>query len=197
MRSSLKRKINLVVAGTCVLYFFSGCAKAPDAELAAATAAVKAAQNAEADKYMAKNYQIVLKAMKASEDELAKQKSSFFLTRKYKRATSLLVQTTTLATEIATEAPKAKAEITATVKENLTLAKTMLKGLSNDITRLKKKNKALFEELKADLSAADSATISAAADFDAGNTLAASEKLATVQQTINKITRNLQPPKDM
>jgi hypothetical protein len=107
------------------------------------------------------------------------------------------VQTTTLATEIATEAPKAKAEITATVKENLTLAKTMLKGLGNDITRLKKKNKALFEELKADLSAADSATISAAADFDAGNTLAASEKLATVQQTINKITRNLQPPKDI
>lgn len=45
-----------IIAITSVVYGFSGCAKAPEAELAAAKAAIKAAQDVEADKYMTKKF---------------------------------------------------------------------------------------------------------------------------------------------
>lgn len=187
-----KRKINLIIAGTCIVYLFSGCAKAPDAELAAAKAALKAAQDVEADKFMSKNFQNVQKVIEEADKEIAKQKSSFFLTRKYTRVTKLLVNATTIATEIAKDAPEAKKNIVAQVTENLALSKSMLKETAEDIKKASRsKDKSVIEELNAILSTADSAATLAATDFAAGDVLKASEDLNRVQALIKSITDQL------
>jgi hypothetical protein len=80
-----------IITLSCIICgLLSGCAKAPDKELAEAKAAIKAAMDVEADKYMAKNFQNVLKGLEAAEAEIAKQKNSFFLSRNYTSATQLL-----------------------------------------------------------------------------------------------------------
>ena len=187
-------KVNMIIAGTCIVCFFSGCAKAPDAELAAAREAVKAARDIEADRYMANNFQNVQKALTMAEEEIAKQKQSFFMTRKYKRVTEMLKKTTDLATELKNETPKVKADMVAQVKENLGLAEGMLKETANDIKKSKRtKDKSVIAELKVDLSNADSAAVRAAADFEAGDIFGASEDLAEVQRLIKKITDTLKP----
>ena len=192
--SSFSRKVNLIIAGTCIISFFPGCSKAPDAELAAARAALKAAQDVEADKYMSRNFENLQKAMQAAETEIAKQNSSSFLKRKYKRSTQQLIKITELATEIKNEAPKAKEAITAQVKENLGLVKGILQETANDIKKASRgKEKSVIEELKADLSAADSAAVRAVAAFASGNILTASEDLDNVQSLIKKITDTLKP----
>lgn len=199
--SSIKRKVSLIIAGTSILYLFSGCAKAPDAELATAKAALSAALNAEADKYMAKNFQNVQRVIDEADKEIAKQKSAFFLTRKYTRVTKLLKNATTVATEIANEAPKAKENIVGQTKENLTLAKSMLAETAADIKKFSKKKdkKSLIPELNATLSKADSVAASATAEFEAGDILKASESLANVQALIKSITDqlNAKPQDDM
>lgn len=185
-------KLNLIIAGTCILYLFSGCAKAPDTELAAAKAALKAALDVEADKYMSKNFQNVQKALESAETEIAVQNTSFFLTRNYKRAIQLLNNATTLATEIKNEAPRVKEETVAQVKENLVSAKKMLKETAGDIKKAKRsREKKVIDEMNTYLNSADSAVIKATAEFDAGNVLGASEKLGNVERLIKKITDKL------
>lgn len=187
-----KSKVSLIIAGTCIVYLFSGCAKAPDAELAAAQAAVKAAKDAEADKYMTKNFNNVQKALESSEAEIAKQKSAFFLTRKYTRVTKTLQNVTKVATEIAADAPKAKENIVGQVKENLTLVNGMLKETANDIKKTSRgKDKNVVAELKATLCTAESTAVIAAKNFEAGDVLKASDDLTTVQGLIKRITDQL------
>jgi hypothetical protein len=190
----LQRKGNLIIAGTCIVYLFSGCAKAPVKELAAAKAAIETARNAEADKYMSRNFQNLLKALEASEAEIANQQSSFFMTRKYKRVTEMLVKTASMATDLANEAPQKKAEMIAQVKENLGLVKGMLEETAKDIKKAPRSTgKEVIAELKADLSTAESAAATAATEFDAGNIFGASDNLAEVQRLMKKITDTLKP----
>lgn len=185
---------SLIIAGITIAYFLSGCAKAPDAELAAAQNAVKAAQAVEADKYMSRNFQNVQKALQMAEAEIANQKKAFFMTRKYKRVTEMLEKTTTLANEITAEAPKIKAEMVAQVKENLGLVKGMLAETANDIKKAPRTfNKDVIAELKGYLSSADSAAVMAADKFKAGDVLGASEHLSEVQGLMKRITDTLKP----
>jgi hypothetical protein len=189
-----KNRVSLIIAVSCVAYLFSGCAKAPDEELAKAKAAIKAAQDVEADKYMARNFQNVQKALETAESEIANQQNKFVLTRKYKRITEMLVKTEQLATEIANEAPKVKADMVAQVKENIGLTEGMLKETANDIKKAKRAHdKSVITELQTYLDAADSAATHASADFASGNILGASEYLEEFQMMINKITGTLKP----
>jgi hypothetical protein len=192
-----RRNVNLIITGTCVFSFLTGCAKAPDAELEAARAAFKAAQDAGAEKYMNKNYLNLQKAMETTEMEIAKQKGKFILNQKYKRSKDLLDKTTKLAKEIAEEAPKIKEQTEAQVKENLSLVKGMLAETANDIKKASRsKSKAIIESLKGDLSMADSAAARAQANFAAGDALKAADDLSEVQLYVKKITDALKPPKE-
>ncbi len=194
---SLKRTVTVIVAGTCILSSLSGCSKKPDAELAAAKAAIQAAKDAGADIYMSKNYQNIQKAFENAELEIAKQESKFVMNRKYKQATELLKKTASLATEIAGEAPKVKEAAISQVKENLGLVDGMLKETAADIKKCaRKKDKAVIEELKADLANAEAAASRAATEFKGGDALKASESLNEVQMYIKKITDTLKPPKE-
>jgi len=193
------RKVNLIIAGTCVAYLFCGCAKAPDAELAEAKAALKAAQDVEADKYMAKNFQNVQKVVEEAEKEIAKQKSSFFLTRKYTRVTKILKNATDIAKEITADAPKAKETIVSQVKENLTLSKSILKETQNDLEKASKlkSKKSLVPDLKIELKAADSIAAVAASEFEAGDIFKASKSLDEFQASIKRITDQLKGQPEM
>ncbi|MBD3320800.1 MAG: DUF4398 domain-containing protein, partial [Chitinivibrionales bacterium] len=88
-----------VTAAFCI-GLLSGCAKAPEKELAAAKAAVKAAEDAEADQYMPNNFQNIQKALTSAETEIAIQNKKFFLARSYETAKQLLKNTTDLASDI-------------------------------------------------------------------------------------------------
>jgi predicted nucleic-acid-binding Zn-ribbon protein len=193
------RKVNLIIAGSCVACLFCGCQKAPDAELAEAKAALKAALDVEADKYMTKNFQNVQRVVEEAEKEIAKQKSSFFLTRKYTRVTKLLKNATDIAKEITADAPKAKENIVALVKENLALSKSILKETEDDLKKASKlkSKKSLVPDLKIELSNADSIAARAAAEFEAGDVLKASKSLDDFQASIKSITDQLKGQPEM
>ena len=191
----LKRRI-FFVAVSCISFLVCGCSKAPDKELAEAKAAIEAAKEVEADIYMSRNFENLENALKTAQEDIAVENAKFILNRKYKRITEVLKKTTELALEIKNDAPKVKAEIIAQVEENLGLVKGMLEETANDIKKGSRgKDKALIEELKADLNGGDSAATLAAKEYDSGNVLGASGNLDEVQRLIKKITDTLKPPK--
>ncbi|MBN1758243.1 MAG: hypothetical protein JW863_08000 [Chitinispirillaceae bacterium] len=187
-------KVNLIVAVTCMVCFMGGCAKAPDAELAAAKQAIQAAKDAEADVFMSKNYANLEKAMEMVETEIARQKTKFVMMRKYKNVTEMLEKTLSLANELTAEAPKIKADMVKMLKENLGLVDGMLQATGKDIKRHSRgQSKAVIDELKGYLAEADSAAARAKANFDTGNVMGAKDEFGEVQAYINKITGILKP----
>ena len=186
--------IRVAVAGVCILGFFSGCVKAPDQELAAAKAAIKTAQDAEADKYMSNNFQNIQKALESAEREIELQKKIFILSRKYKRAQQLLKNATDLATQITADVPQAKEDLTTQVKEGLISAQTMAKETRVYIKKApRSKSKEVLTQMVADLDAADSALAQAATYFAAENVLEARKKLTDAQELLKKIFDQFPP----
>ncbi len=185
---SFYRLIPVVVAGACILGFFSGCAKAPDQELAAAKAAIKAAQDAEADKYMPNNFQNIQKALVSAEAEIELQNNAFILSRKYGKAKQLLKNATDLSTQITAEVPGAKADMKAQVEEGLSSAQEMAKETRVDIKKApRSKGKQVLAQMAVDLKAAESALTQATADFAAGGILDARKNLSNAQKLLKKI----------
>lgn len=189
---SFHRLIIIAITGTCILAFLSGCSKAPDQELAAAKAAIKAAQEAEADKYMPNNFQNIQKALTSAETEIELQKTTFFLSRKYGKAKQILKNATDLATQITAEVPKAKAETRAQIEKNLASALEVIKETRVDIKKApRSKVKKALAQMKADLDAAEIARDQAAKEFAAGNILEAKKKLADAQKLIKGVNDQL------
>jgi len=187
--------IRAVVTGACILGFFSGCAKAPDQELGAAKAAIKAAQDAQADQYMPNNFVITQKALETAEQEIERQSKVFILSRKYKRAKQLLKNATDLATQIAADVPKAKEDLNAQVKDGLTSAQNMAKETRVYLNKAPQvKSKDVLVQMKADLDVADSALVQAASLVAAENVLEARQKLSTAQDLLKKIFDQFPPP---
>ncbi len=185
---SFHRLISVAVAGACILGFFSGCAKAPDQELAAAKAAIKAAQDVEADKYMPNNFQNIQNALSSAEAEIELQNSVFVLSRNYGKAKQLLKNATDLATQITAEAPGAKTDMIAQVEEGLTSAQEMAKETRVDIKKApRSKGKQVLAQMRTDLDAAEIALAQAAEEFAAGNILDARKKLADAQKLLKRI----------
>lgn len=185
---SFYRLITVAVAGACILGFFSGCAKAPDEELAATKAAIKAAQDAEADKYMPNSYKNLQKALESAETEVKIQNNAFFLSRNYVKAKQLLQNTTDLAKQITADAPGAKADMKAQVEERLASAQEMAKSTRVDIRKApRSKGKQVLAQMAADLDAAETALAQAAKELEAGNILGARDNLDKGQKLLKKI----------
>ena len=185
---SFYRLIPVVVAVACMSGFFSGCVKAPDQELAAAKAAIKAAQDVEADKYMPNNFLNIQNALASAEAEIKLQNSNFVLSRNYGKAKQYLRNTTELATQITAEAPGAKADLISQVKENLTSAQEMTKETRVDIRKApRSKGKQVLAQMRTDLDAAEIALAQAAEEFEAGNFLGARDKLSDGQKLLKGI----------
>ena len=189
---SLSRLITVVVTGACILGFFSGCAKAPDEELASTREAVKAAQDAEADKYMANSFKNLQKSLETAETEIKLQNMKFVLNRNYVKAKQLLQNTKDFAAQLTAEAPGAKAELKAQIEEGLTSAKEMIKDSRVGIRKARRSlGKEVLAQMAADLDAAESVIAQASADFAAGNILAARDSYTEGQKLLKKIYTQL------
>jgi hypothetical protein len=181
--------ISVTVVCAFLLGILSGCAKAPDQEYAAAKAAMKAAQDVEADIYMPNNFSNVQKAFQTAEDELVLQNSKFALSRNYKRTIALLNNVTTLASELTNDAPGKKEEIKTEVEKGLASVKKMAEETRVDIKKAPRRtfDKKAKAKMTEDLNAAESALAQASSEFESGKIMEARQKLGEAQKLLKKI----------
>ena len=185
----------LSFAALCIslTVLFAGCAEAPSQELAAAKAAVKAAQDVEADIYTPNNFVNVQKALEAAEGEIALQNNKFALSRNYQKANRLLANVTKLATELSADAPAKKAEIIEQVQQGLTLSEKKIKESRTEIKKAPRRaidNKTRKQMLD-DIDKAEEAIAQGTTDFKAGNIIEARNRIGESERILKKINDRL------
>lgn len=185
---TLKRTIVLNVIVVTTLLFCSGCAKAPEAEMAEARAAVKTARDLGAEEFMPKNFRNVIRGMEAAEAEIEMQNKKFFPFRKYDSARDILKKTALLAEDLSADLPEVKKRMASDLENNLPVIRRMVKVTQVSADRATRfVDKDVLGGIKRDLKEAGSIVDSAAEDLKAGNILRASDRLNAVDSTLKKV----------
>lgn len=189
---SIHRVVSIAVAGACLVGLFSGCAKAPDQELAAAKTAVQAAQAAEADKYLSDRYDNAVKALEAAQSEINKQNTAFPLVRNYSEAKRILGTATSLAAALQADAAGAKEATKTEVEAALTATQRAVKDARDDVKKApRSKGKDALSAMATELTAVDSSLAQAAADIAAGNYAGAKQKIGEAQDKTRRVSDQL------
>jgi hypothetical protein len=185
-------KKNLIVFALAITgLLMGGCAKVPEAEIAATTAAIEKAKLAEADVYLQAEYSALQDSMGAINAEVEVQKSKLFAS--YTVVKEQLAALQVRSAEVEVNAGVRKQEITAEVNalytqlqtlaaENLALTEQAPKG---------KEGKAAIEAIKGELSAIDASTAEVFQLLEGGKLLAAQAKATAAVEKANAINAEL------
>ena len=187
----IMKKIFYVLSIVAVSLIFTGCAKAPQAEIDAAKAALEQAKTAQADLYVEADYLAVQDSLNAVMVEIEAQSSKLF--KSYGKAKEKLVVITTQATElvaktdvrkeeIKTEVAAAEAAVTALIEENNMLLAKAPKG---------KEGKEAIEAIKLDLAGITASVGEVPGLVATGDLLGAQTKVNAAQQKATEINTEL------
>ncbi len=117
-----------------ITFFLSGCQKAPKKEINQAKAAVESAQSAEANKYLAEDFQDIKSSMNAALALVESERSKSMFSRDYSESKRLLARVNEMSAQIIENTEEKKAELN---KEN--------ESLVNQIKDLIGENKLLIQ----------------------------------------------------
>jgi uncharacterized protein YpmB len=187
----IMKKIFYVLSIAAATLIFTSCAKAPQAEIDAAKAALEQAKTAQADLYVEADYLAVQDSLNAVMVEIEAQSSKLF--KSYGKAKEKLVVVTTQATElvaktdvrkeeIKTEVATAEAATLALIEENNALVAKAPKG---------KEGKEAIEAIKLDLTAITASVGEVSGLVASGDLLGAQTKVNAAQQKATQINTEL------
>jgi hypothetical protein len=187
----MKRWQLALLAGVMLLAI--GCSKKPEMEIAAAGAAMTAAETAEAQDYAPAALQTVRDTMTAAQQELATQDAKMALMRKYDRAKELYITAARLAEEAGTQAQMEKERIRAEVEAELVSTRAAVDALTAKIAAAPKgkDNKADLELMKAEAASMVASLDEAAGLQTAGKYLQAQSKVKAVSTRVGEIEAEL------
>lgn len=120
------RMIVVMMALSAVLVLLNSCAKMPQETVDAAKAALEAARAAEANRYVADEFNALQDTLNAAMAEIEAQNSKFALTRNYDKAKAMLESVVANAQTVAANAATAKEETRLRVQESLAQLNTLM-----------------------------------------------------------------------
>lgn len=177
-----------------VLMVSVGCAKRPDAEVAAVKAAVGEARNAGAPEYVPDAFKAVESSLQKAQEEVKAQDDRFVLFRSYNQATQSLARVKADAEKVKADAAaakeKAKAEAEAARKEAqeaLDAAKAALAKAPKG-----KGSKADIAAMRTDLQAAEATLAEAGAAFDKQDYLGAKAKAGSAKEKAAAVSAQIE-----
>ncbi len=147
------RMIVVMMALSAVLVLLNSCAKMPQETVDAAKAALEAARTAEANRYVADEFNALQDTLNAAMAEIEAQNSKFALTRNYDKAKAMLESVVANSQTVVANAAAAKEETRLRVQESLAQLTTLMeetKGLMAKAPR-GKEGKAALEAMQDEL----------------------------------------------
>jgi uncharacterized membrane protein YdfJ with MMPL/SSD domain len=170
-----------------------GCAKPPQQAVDAAKAALDAAKQAEADRYLAGEFKAAQDSLNAAMAEIETQNSKFALTRNYDKAAKLLEAATTLANNITSQVDAKKEEVKAEAQQLFT---DLQNGLIEAKALLKKapkgkEGKEVLEAIQGELTTVDNSLVEVTDLMNKSDFMGAKDKLMAGLQKVNEIKEEL------
>jgi hypothetical protein len=185
------KKIFYVMSIVAAALIFTSCAKAPQAEIDAAKAALEQAKAAQADKYVEADFLAVQDSLNAVMVEVEAQSSKLF--KSYGKAKEKLVVITTNATELVAKTEVRKEEI----KTEVAAAQTAVAALLEEDNALLakapkgKEGKEAIEAIKLDLAGITASVAEVDGLLASGDLLGAQTKINAAQQKATEINTEL------
>jgi len=192
----MKSKLGVLVLSVVLMTaLFAGCAKEPTVELDAAKAALEAAKAAEADRYLAADFNAAQDSLNAAVTEIETQKSKFALTRSYDHAKKLIASAQTAADaakeQVAAKKEQVRQEVVAALAEaqtNLTDTKALLKKAPRG-----KEGRAALEAIQTDLTTIEQTSLAEVNTLlTSGDFLTAKDKATAALAKLKSIKDELQ-----
>jgi hypothetical protein len=122
----MKKGLLKLIALSVLVITFASCAKAPQAEIDAANAAIEQAKAAGADRYVPASYNAASEALKTAVAAVEEQNSKFALFRNYDAAKTTLASVNELAKKAVDETAARKEALKAEVTQAITDLGTMI-----------------------------------------------------------------------
>lgn len=190
----MKTKFFVSMLSTGVaIFLLSGCQKAPQAEIDSAKASVEAAQAAEANKYLAADYQAIQDSLNTALALIEEQNSKSSLSRKYDEPKRLLVVVNEMANNAVSKTQLRKEELKAQNDALINEVNTMLE--ENKALVLKapkgKEGKAALDLIQQDIVAIEASIAEAATLITSGDILSANDKLTVAKEKAVAINTEL------
>ncbi|NCB08272.1 MAG: hypothetical protein EOM73_08925 [Bacteroidia bacterium] len=185
------KKYFFVLSIIAATVLFTSCAKAPQAEMDAAKAAIEQAKAAQADLYLEADFLAVQDSLNATLVAIEAQKSKMFgsygeakekLATITAQATELVAKTDVRKEEIKGEVAAAQAAITTMMEENTKMVEMAPKG---------KEGKEAIEAIKVDLAGISASVAEVPALVESGDLLGAQTKITAAQQKATEINTEL------
>jgi hypothetical protein len=170
-----------------IIVLIASCAKPPEAEMAAAKAAVDSAKSVEADRYAPELFGQARTKLNAGLAEVEQ--------KNYEEAAKLLVDATATAKEAADAVPGKKEEMkqqTESLLEQIPAAVENARKAWKKAPRGKGTREAL-EMMKNEISAQEAAVDQVKQSLDSGDMLTAKQKAQAILDKLASITQELQP----
>lgn len=176
-----------------LLILVSGCAKAPQQAVDDANAALAAAKQAEADRYLANEFKAAQDSLNAALAEIETQNSKFALTRNYDKASKLLEAATALANQITSQVDAKKEEVK-------TEAQQMFTDLQNGLMEAKallkkapkgKEGREVLDAIQGELTTVENSLLEVTDLMNKGDFMSAKDKLTAGLQKVNSVKEEL------
>jgi hypothetical protein len=190
----MRSKILVIGLGLMfILALLSGCAKAPQETIDAAKAAVEAAKTAEADRYLADQFNAAQDSLNAAMAEVEAQNSKFALTRNYDHAKALLESAVSAANAAKDGVAAKKDEVKAEAQTLMTQAQTAVEETKKLLAKAPKgkEGKEVLEQMQTELSGVETSVADASNEVNSGDFLGARDKLKAAVEKANSLSQEL------
>jgi hypothetical protein len=188
----MKSKLIIAIAAMGVAVLFSSCAKVPQAELDAATAAVQEVKDAGADLYVPEAFQALTDSLKAANEKIEVAKAKWFPNYTKAKETLAYVSQAAVDTKAKSEARKVElkaeteamiVEVKALIEENKTLITKAPKG---------KEGREALEAIKSDVAVAETTVTEVEALLANGDLIGSNDKIKAAKEKATSIKAELE-----
>jgi hypothetical protein len=171
---------------------FSSCAKVPQAEIDAATAAVQSVKDAGADLYVPEAYNALVDSMKSANEKVEVAKAKWF--PNYTKAKELLATVNQMAADTKTKAEARKVELKNETEALVTEVQTMNQENTALLAKAPrgKEGKEALEAIKSDISVAETTVTEVQSLLANGDIIGANDKIKAAKEKAGSIKAELE-----
>lgn len=170
-----------------------GCAKAPKEELAAVNAAIDSAKVAQADRYLAVEFNAIQDSLNAVNVAIETQKSKLFFSRDYKAINETLVSLTSEIGTLKAKTEERKAQVRTEVQDTLNVLNSLITGDKALLAKAPKgkEGKAALEAIQNDITVLEASVTEINTLITNGDYITAQDKTSAAKVKAEAIKEEL------
>jgi len=188
----MKSKLIIAIAAMGIAVLFSSCAKVPQTEIDAATAAIQGVKDAGADLYVPEAYQALVDSMKSANEKVEVAKAKWF--PNYTKAKDLLVVVNQMAIDTKAKSEARKVELKAETEAMIVEVKALIEGNKALIAKAPrgKEGREALEAIKSDLTVAETTVTEVEATLANGDLIGSNDKIKAAKEKATSIKAELE-----